>query len=268
MPQHTLSFQNNIWFDDPFGLIRFEYDLEQVFNRVVSDALFGQAKRAPFTSSAVMELYFRIDTAVCAFSTEAREGFSFLCTLDIESPYFNDMSATTDELVSKGVERGLAWQLSVKNCYNEQAKLPLPNYYEQLPQGYWEYILHAANNALMDYLLQPQSKLSDTCTPAHAEQIDALITKLAKITLHTPPHAVMYRCTLFTAADEEGRSSNTDDWSQAAELELLAEEPYATFLHRDSAADLRRILSATGLSPTAAAQSHETIGHTLSLRLR
>ena len=91
MPQHTLSFQDNIWFDDPFGIIRFEYDLEQVFNRVVSDALFEQARRTPFISSAEMELYFRIDAAGCSFCTEAREGFSFLCTLDIESPYFNGM---------------------------------------------------------------------------------------------------------------------------------------------------------------------------------
>lgn len=91
MPQHTLSFQDNIWFDDPFGIIRFEYDLEQVFNRVVSDALFEQARRTPFISSAEMELYFRIDAAGCSFSTEAREGFSFLCALDIESPYFNGM---------------------------------------------------------------------------------------------------------------------------------------------------------------------------------
>ncbi len=268
MPQHTLSFQDNIWFVDPFGIIRFEYDLEQVFNRVVSDALFEQAKQAPFTSSVEVGLYFRINTAGCAFSTEAQAGFSFLCALDIESPYFNDMSATTDDLVSKGVERGLAWQLSVKNSYNGQAKLPLPNFYEELPQGYWEHILLAAKNALIDHLLQPQAELSDTCTPAHAEKLDKLLTKLAKITRHTPANAVVYRCTLFTAADEEGRSSNTDDWPQAAELELLAEEPYATFLHRNPAADLRRILTATGLSPTTAAQSHETIGHTLSLRLR
>ncbi len=268
MPQHTLSFQDNIWFDDPFGIIRFEYDLEQVFNRTVSDALFEQAKRAPFSRSAVVRPYFRIDTAGSSFSTEVREGFSFLCTLDIESPYFNDMSATTDDLVSKGVARELAWQLSVKNSYNEQAKLPLPNFYEELPQGYWEHILLAAKNALIDHLLQPQAELSDTCTPTHAEELDKLLTKLAKITRHTPANAVVYRLTLFTAADEEGRSSNTDDWSQAAELELLAEEPYATFLHRDPASDLRRILAATGLSPAAAAQSHEAIGHTITLRLR
>lgn len=268
MPQHTLSFQDNIWFDDPFGIIRFEYDLEQVFNRTVSDALFEQAKQAPFTRSAEVGLYFRINALGCSFSTEVREGFSFLCTLDIESPYFNDMSATTDDLVSKGVERGLAWQLSVKNSYNEQAKLPLPNFYEELPQGYWEHILLAAKNALIDHLLQPQAELSDTCTPAHAEGLDKLLTKLAKITRHTPANAVVYRSTFFTAADEHGRSSNTDDWSQAAELELLAEEPYATFLHRNPAADLRRILAATGLSPTTAAQRHEAIGHTLSLRLR
>ena len=180
MPQHTLSFQNNIWFDDPFGLIRFEYDVEQIFNRTVSGTLFAMAKSTPFLSSAEMRLYFRIDSAGCAFSTEAREGFSFLCTLDIASPHFATMSATADDLVNKGVARELAWQLSVKDCYNEQAKLPLPNYYEQLPQGYWEHILDAAMNALMDYLLQPQSELSDTCTPAHAEQIDALITKLAR----------------------------------------------------------------------------------------
>ena len=268
MPQHSLSFQNNIWFDDPFGLIRFEYDVEQIFNRTVSDALFAMARSTSYLSSAEVRLFFRIDSANCAFSTNAQAGFSFLCTLDVASPHFATMSATADDLVNKGVERTLAWQLSVKNCYNEQAKLPLPNYYEQLPQGYWEHILDAAMNALMDYLLLPQAELSDTCTPAHVKQIDALIAKLAKITLHTPPHAIVYRCTLFTAADESGRSYNTNDWTEAAELELLAEEPYATFLHRNPAADLSRILAATSLSPTAATPHHEPAGHTLSLRLR
>ena len=267
MPQHSLSFKNNIWFDDSFGLIRFEYDVEQVLNRTVSDALFEQAKRAPFSRSAVVRLYFRIDTAGCSFSTEVREGFSFLCTLDIESPYFNDMSATADDLVNKGVARELAWQLSVKNCHNEQAKLPLPNYYEQLPQGYWEHILLAAKNALMNYLLQPQSELSDTCTPAHVKQIDALIAKLTKITLHTPPHAIVYRSTLFTAADADGRSYNTDDWEQAAELELLAEEPYATFLHRDTAADLRNILAAVGLNPAITVQYEDCNGKAVMINI-
>ena len=252
MPKHTLSFQNNIWFDDPFGLIRFEYDVEQVLNRTVSDALFALAERTPYLASAEVRLFFRIDSAGCVFSTEAQAGFSFLCTLDIASPYFATMSATADDLVNKGVARELAWQLSVKNCHNEQAKLPLPNYYEQLPKGYWEHILLAAKNALMDHLLQPQSELSDTCTPAHVKQIDALIAKLAKITLHTSTHSIVYRSTLFTAADADGRSYNTDDWTQAAELELLAEEPYATFLHRDTAADLRNILAAAGLNPAQA----------------
>lgn len=234
---------------------------------MVSDALFEQARRTPFISSAEMELYFRIDAAGCSFSIEAREEFSFLCTLDIESPHFETMSATANNLVSKGVARVLAWQLSVKNCYNEQAKLPLPNYYEQLPQGYWEHILLAAKNALMDHLLQPQAELSDTCTPAHAEQIDALITKLAKITLHTPPHAVVYRCTLFTAADEHGRSYNTDDWIQAAELELLAEETYVTFLHRDTAADHRNILAAAGLNPALAKTYEDSNGKAVVVTL-
>lgn len=268
MPQHTLSFQDNIWFDDPFGLIRFEYDVEQIFNRTVSDALFAMARSTSYLSSAEVRLFFRIDSAGCAFSTEAQAGFSFLCTLDVASPYFATMAATANDLVNKGVARKLAWQLSVKNCHNEQANLPLPNYYEQLPQGYWVHILLAAKNALMNSLLQPQVELSDTCTPAHVKQIDALIAKLAKITLHTPTHAIVYRSTLFTAADESGRSYNTDDWEQAAELELLAEEPYATFLHRDTAADLRRILTATGLSPTAATPHHEPAGHTITLRLR
>ncbi len=252
MPQHSLSFQNNIWFDDPFGLIHFEYDVEQVFNRTVCDALFALAERTPYLASAEVRLFFRIDSAGCAFSTEAQAGFSFLCALDIASPYFEAMAATADDLVNKGVKRELPWRLSVKHCHNEQAKHPLPNYYEQLPQGYWKHILDAAKNALMDYLLQPQAELSDTCTPAHAEQIDALIAKLSKITLHTPPHAIVYRSTLFTAADADGRSYNTDAWEQAAELELLAEEPYATFLHRDTAADLRNILAAAGLNPALA----------------
>lgn len=267
MPQHSLSFQNNIWFDDPFGLIRFEYDVEQLFNRTVSDALFALADRTPYLASAEVRLFFSIDSAGCAFSTEAQAGFSFLCALDIVSPYFEAMAATADDLVNKGVERELAWRLSVKHCHNEQAKLPLPNYYEQLPQGYWEHILHAAKNALMDYLLQPQAELSDTCTRAHAEQIDALITKLAKITFHTPPHAVVYRSTLFAAADTDGRSDNTDDWTQATELELLAEEPYATFLHRDTAADLRNILAAAGLNPTQAKPYEDSNGKAVIVAL-
>ena len=260
MPQHALSFQNNIWFDDPFGLIRFEYDVEQVLNRTVSDALFAQAERTPYLATAEVRLFFRIDSAGCAFSTEAQAGFSFLCALDIAAPYFEAMAATADDLVNKGVERKLAWRLSVKNCHNEQAKLPLPNYYEQLPRGYWKHILDAAMNALMDYLLQPQAELSNTCTPAHAEQIDALIAKLAKITLHTLPHAVLYRCTLFTTADADGRSDNTDDWAQAAVLELLAEEPYATFLRRDTAAVLHNILAAAGLNPARAKQYEDSNG--------
>ena len=267
MPQHALSFQNNIWFDDPFSLIRFEYDVEQVLNRTVSDALFALAEHTPYLASAEVRLFFRIDSAGCAFSTEAQAGFSFLCALDIVSPYFEAMAATADDLVNKGVERELAWQLSVKHCHNEQAKLPLPNYYKQLPQGYWEHILHAAKNALMDYLLQPQAELSDTCTPAHAEQIDALITKLAKITLHTPLHAVVYRSTLFTAADADGQSHNTDDWEQAAELELLAEEPYATFLHRDTAADLRNILVTAGLNPARAKHYEDCNGKAVMINI-
>ena len=267
MPQHTLSFQNNIWFDDSFGLIRFEYDVEQVFNRTVTDALFAMAKSTPFLSSAEVRLFFLIDSAGCAFSTEAQAGFSFLCALDIASPYFEAMAATADDLVNKGVERQLAWQISVKNCHNEQAKPPLPNFYEELPQGYWEHILLAAKNALMNYLIQPQSELSDTCTPAHVKQIDTLIAKLAKITLHTPPHAIVYRSTLFTAADESGRSYNTDDWEQAAELDLLAEEPYATFLHRDTAADLRNILAAAGLNPTQAKPYADSNGQAVVVAL-
>ena len=267
MPQHTLSFQNNIWFDDPFGLIRFEYDVKQIFNRTVSDALFALAKRTPYLASAEVRLFFRIDSAGCAFSTEAQAGFSFLCALDIASPYFEAMTATADDLVNKGVERKLAWQISVKNCHNEQATRPLPNYYEQLPQGYWEHILLSAKNALVDHLLQPQSELSDTCTPAHVKQIDALIAKLAKITLHTPTHAIVYRSTLFTAADADGRSYNTDDWSQATELELLAEEPYATFLHRDTAADLRNILAAAGLNPAQARPYEDSNGQALLITI-
>ena len=267
MPQHTLSFQDNIWFDDPFGLIRFEYDVEQIFNRTVSDALFAMAKSTPFLSSAEVRLCFRIDSAGCAFSTEAQAGFSFLCALDIASPYFATMSATADDLVNKGVKIELAWQLSVKNCYNEQANLPLPNYYEQLPQGYWEHILLAAKNALMDHLLQPKVELSDTCTPAHVKQIDTLIAKLAKITLHTPTHAIVYRSTLFTAADADGRSYNTDDWSQATELELLAEEPYASFLRRDTAADLRNILATAGLNPARAKTYEDSNGKAVLVTL-
>ena len=263
MPQHTLSFQDNIWFVDPYGIIRFEYDVEQIFNRTVSDTLFAMAKSTPFLSSAEVRLFFRIDSAGCAFSTNAQAGFSFLCALDIASPYFATMAATADDLVNKGGARELAWQLSVKNCHNEQANLPLPNYYEQLPQGYWEHILDAAKNALMDYLLQPQAELSDTCTRAHAEQIDALIAKLAKITLHTSPHAIVYRCNLFTPEDEAGRSYNTDDWNQAETLELFAEEPHATFLQRDTWANLSNILSASGLNPAQAEQYEDCNGKSL-----
>ncbi|MBR5888853.1 MAG: hypothetical protein IKY92_02275 [Akkermansia sp.] len=77
----------------------------------------------------------------------------------------------------------------------------------------------------------------------------------------------MYRCTLFSAADETGISYNTDDWAQASALELLAEEPYATFLHRDTAADLRNILAAAGLNPARARQYEDSDGKAVVVAL-
>lgn len=252
MPQHTLYFAAIPLSDDSYEMFQLEQALERTLDTVVNDAFFEEAKQQPYIREIEVRVFFRFNACGCAFSSQPEAGFSYLTTLTAGQARLNSIHLTARDWIQNGMDKNLAWKLSVKTTFNEQAKLPLPNYYEQLPQGYWEHILLAAKNALMDHLLQPQSELSDTCTPAHVKQIDALIAKQAKITLHTPPHAVVYRCTLFSTADADGRSYNTDDWEQATELELLAEEPYATFLHRDTAADLRNILAAAGLNPAQA----------------
>ena len=62
-------------------------------------------------------------------------------------------------------------------------------------------------------------------------------------------------------------ATNTDDWTQAAELELLAEEPYATFLHRNTAADLHHILAAAGLTPAQAKPYADSNGQAVIVTL-
>ena len=104
-------------------------------------------------------------------------------------------------------------------------------------------------------------------TPRNLPPNNACLLDNTKITLHTPPHAIVYRCPLFTAADESGRSYNTDDWTEAAELALLAEEPYAIFLHRDTAADLHNILAAAGLNPAQAKPYEDSNGKAVVVAL-
>ena len=169
--------------------------------------------------------------------------------------------------MQNGMEQELAWNLSVKDAFNEQAKQPPPNYHEQVSKELWSPILIAARNALMDYLLTPADDLSSTCTRKHWVRLGDLTAKLTKVTLHTSPHAIVYRCNLFTPEDEAGRSYNTDDWNQAETLELFAEEPHATFLQRDTWADLSNILSASGLDSTDGLHHHEPAGHTLCIQL-
>lgn len=267
MPQHTLYFDAVPLSDDSYEMFQFEQALERTLDTVVNDAFFEEAKQQPFIREIEVRVFFRFNACGCAFSSQPEPGFSYLSTLTAGQARLNSIHLTARDWIQNGMDKNLAWKLSVKDSYNGQAKLPLPNFYEKLPQGYWEHILLATKNALIDHLLQPQAELSDTCTPAHAEELDKLLTKLSKITRHTPANAVVYRLTLFTAADADGRSSNTDDWAQAAELELLAEEPYATFLHHDTAADLRNILAAAGLNPARARQYEDSNGNAVVVAL-
>ena len=165
------------------------------------------------------------------------------------------------------MDKALAWKLSVKDTFNKQARQTLPPYHEQVSRELWSHVHLAARNALMDYLLTPAGDLSSTCTREHWERLGEITAKLAKITLHTSPHAIVYRCNLFTPEDEDGRSYNTDDWNQAATLEFIAEEPYATFLRRDTAADLRNILAAAGLNPAQAKPYEDSNGKAVIVAL-
>ena len=267
MPQHTLYFDAIPLSDDSYEMFQFEQALERTLDTVVNDAFFEEAKQQPNIREIEVRVFFRFNACGCAFSSQPEAGFSYLSTLTAGQARLNSIHLTARDWIQNGMDKNLAWKLSVKNTFNEQAKQPLPNYHEQVSKELWTHILLAAKNALINHLLQPQTELSDTCTRAHAEQIDALITKLAKITLHYAPNAVVYRSTLFTAANEHGRSHNTDDWEQAAELELLAEEPYATFLHRDTAADLRNILAAAGLNPALTKHYEDSNGKAVMINI-
>ena len=268
MPQHTLYFDAVPLSDDSYEMSQFEQALERTLDAVVNDAFFKEAKQQPYIREIEVRVFFRFNACGCAFSSQPEAGFSYLTTLTAGQARLNSIHLTARDWIQNGMDKALAWKLSVKDTFNKQARQTLPPYHEQVSRELWSHVHLAARNALMDHLLTPAGDLSSTCTREHWERLGEITAKLAKVTLHTSPHAIVYRCNLFTPEDEDGRSYNTDDWNQAATLEFIAEEPYATFLHRDTAADLRNILAAAGLSPAATTPHHEPAGHTLSLRLR
>ena len=263
MPQHTLYFGAVPLSDDSYEMFQFEHALERALDAVVNDAFFEEARKQPYIREIEVRIFFRFNACGCAFSSQPEAGFSYLTTLTAGQARLNSIHLTARDWMQNGMEQELAWNLSVKDAFNEQAKQPPPNYHEQVSKELWSPILIAARNALMDYLLTPADDLSSTCTRKHWVRLGDLTAKLTKVTLHTSPHAIVYRCNLFTPEDEAGRSYNTDDWNQAETLELFAEEPHATFLQRDTWADLSNILAAAGLNPAQTEQYEDCNGKSL-----
>ena len=267
MPQHTLYFDAVLLSDDSYEMFQFEHALERALDAVVNDAFFEEARKQPYIREIEVRIFFRFNACGCAFSSQPEAGFSYLSTLTDGQARLNSIHLTARDWIQNGMDKDLAWKLSVKDAFSEQAKRPLPNYHEQVSKELWTHILIAARNALMDHLLMPADTLSDTCTQEHWNQLRILTDNLAKITLHFPPHAIVYRCNLFTLEDAAGRTYNTDEWNQAATLELFAEEPHVTFLQRNTWTDLSNILSASGLDSTDGLHHHEPAGHTLCIQL-
>lgn len=267
MPQHTLYFDAIPLSDDSYEMFQLEHALERTLDTVVNDAFFEEAKQQPYIREIEVRVFFRFNACGCAFSSQPEAGFSYLSTLTAGQARLNSIHLTARDWIQNGMDKNLAWKLSVKNTFNEQAKQPLPNYHEQVSKELWTHILIAARNALIDYLLMPADTLSDTCTQEHWNQLSTLTNYLAKITLHFSPHAMVYRCNLFTPEDANGRSYNADEWNQAATLELFAEEPHATFLQRDTWADLRKLLAAAGLTPAQAKPYADSNGQALLITI-
>ena len=267
MPQHTLYFDAVPLSDDSYEMFQFERELERAFDAVVNAAFFEEAKRQPYISEIEVRVFFRFDARGCTFRSQAEAGFSYLTTLTAGQARLNAIHLTARDWCAGGMDKDLAWNLSVKDAFNAQAKHPLPPYHKQIACELWSHLLIAARNALLNYLLTPADAISDTCTPEHWERLCDLTAKLAKITLHTSPKAIVYRCNLFTPEIEAGRSYNTDDWNQAATLELFAEEPHATFLQRNTWADLGNILAATGLNPAKAERYEDSNGKAMAVNV-
>ncbi len=263
MPQHTLYFDAVTLSDDSYEMFQFEQALERTFDAVVKDAFFEKARRQPYIAEIEVRIFFRFDACGCSFCSQATAGFSYLTTLTAGQARLNSIHLTARDWCESGMNKELAWKLSVKDTFNEQARQTLPLYHEQVSRELWSHLFLAARNALMDYLLTPADDLSSTCPQEHWKRLCILTNNLAKVTLYFPPHAIVYRCNLFIPENEDGRSYNTDDWNQAATLELIAEEPYATFLQRDIWADLSNILAATGLNPAQAERYEDCNGKAL-----
>ena len=263
MPQHTLYFDAVPLSDDSYEMFQFVQAMERTLDAVVNDAFFKEAKRQPYIREIEVRVFFRFNACGCSFSSQPEAGFSYLTTLAAGQAWLNSIHLTARDWCEGGMDKDLSWKLSVKNTFNEQVNQSPTGYHEQVPRELWSHLLLAARNALMDYLLMPADTLSDTCTQEHWNRLCILTDNLAKVTLHFPPHAMVYRCNLFTPEDKAGRSYNTDDWNQAATLELFAEEPYATFLQRDTWADLCNILAATGLNPAQTEQYEDCNGKSL-----
>ena len=267
MPQHTLYFDAVPLSDDSYEMFQFEHALERTLDAVVNDAFFEEARKQPYIREIEMRIFFRFNACGCTFSSQPAAGFSYLTTLTAGQARLNSIHLTARDWVQNGMDKDLAWKLSVKNAFNEQIKQQLPPYHEQVPRELWAHVLIASRNALMDYILMPADTLSTGCTQKHWKQLRILTDKLAKVTLHFSPHSIVYRCNLFTPEDANGRSYNTDDWNHAATLEIFAEEPHATFLQRDTWADLRKLLAAAGLTPAQAEQYEDCNGNALLVRI-
>lgn len=263
MPQHTLYFDAVPLSDDSYEMLQFELGLEHAFDSVVNDTFFEEARKHPYIEELEVRVFFRFNACGCSFSSQPEAGFSYLTSLTVGQARLNCIHLTARDWYSGGMDKDLAWKLSVKNAFNEQIKQQLPPYHEQVPRELWTHVLIAARNALMDYILMPADTLSTDCTQEHWKQLLLLTDKLSKVTLHFSPHSIVYRCNLFTPEDANGRSYNTDVWNLASTLEVFAEEPHATFQQRNTWDDLYKFLAAAGLDSAIAEQIKDCNGKSL-----
>ena len=144
-------------------MFQFEQALKQAFDAVVNGAFFDEARQQPYIAEIEVGIFFRFDACGCSFCSQAAAGFSYLTTLTAGQARLNSIHLTARDWCGGGMDKDLAWKLSVKDTFNKQARQTLPPYHEQVFRELWSHVHLAARNALMDYLLTPAGDLSDTC---------------------------------------------------------------------------------------------------------
>lgn len=260
MNQYNLSFSK---LNDSRDINDFEVHIQHLFNQCVHAGCFKKLAQQPYAKELTIYTFFQITDTGYTFSTIHQNGFAFFKGIDIPTFIIETICKTAHDLSANNIHPDLAWKLSVKDLHNTKINRPITSFHKLVPDFYWEHFFIGARNALMDFFLRPAAECSNICTKQAWNNINTNLLKFNQVAAQNLSGLIPYRCLLYTPPDAKGIHNTTDDWREAAEIELFAEEPYATFLHRDTWKDLEGLLAASGISPEIAIRFRDGNGKSL-----